>query len=301
MGGDTIGRTIYVDVLIGVNIIINYFILKAVTKFTKIIPKTYRIILGSLFGAVSALIIILPPLPFFINWCIKLIISFIIILITFGYHNTALFFKNTILFYGISFCFCGLMLFVWFIFMPKGLYIKNSIVYFNLSPIVMIFTTLIAYFVIQIIMKIMAKSVSETRFCKVKIISNGNSCEFYGKTDTGNTLYEPFSHAPVIVVNEKAVKSIIENEFQKLLDSEYDNLDISRKYRLIPFHSVGGKGLLPSFLPDKIYINNHVCQQKIYIAVCKDTIVGTSVEAMINPEIINSAKEGINNDIFKSM
>ena len=257
--------------------------------------------MGSLFGAVSSLIIILPPLPFLINWCIKLIISFIIILITFGYHNTALFFKNTVLFYRISFCFCGLMLFVWFTFMPKGLYIKNSTVYFNLSPIAMIVTTLIAYFIIQTIMKITAKSVSETQFCKVKVVSNGSSCEFYGKTDTGNTLYEPFSHLPVIVVNKRAVASVIESEFQKLLNGEYDTLNISGKYRLIPFHSVNGEGLLPSFMPDKIYINNCVCQQKIYIAVCKDTIVGTSVEAMINPEIISSAKEGINNDIFKSM
>ncbi len=190
-------------------------------------------------------------------------------------------------------------MFLWFVFTPKGMYVKNSVVYFNVSPIVMIVTTLIAYFIIQSMTRLMAKSFAETKFCKVKVVSNGNTCEFYGKTDTGNTLYEPFSHLPVIVVNEKAVKPIIENEFQKLIDGEYDTLTVNRKYRLVPFQTVGGKGLLPSFMPDRVYLDNTECQQKIYIAVCRDAITGTTIQAMINPEIIH--KEGIHHDIFKSM
>ena len=182
-------------------------------------------------------------------------------------------------------------MFLWFMVMPKGLYIKNSVVYFNISPVIMIVTTLTAYIVIQGITKIVSKSVADTKRCKVSVMCNGNTCEFYGKTDTGNTLYEPFSHLPVIVVNEKAVKPIIGKEFDKLIDGEYDTLAIKKQYRLIPFQSVGGKGLLPSFMPDKIYIDNEECQQKIYIAVCKDEIAGTAVQAMINPEIIT--KEGI--------
>ena len=257
--------------------------------------------MGSVFGAVCALVIVLPPMSFLLNWCLKLLISFIIVFITFGCRTLSVFIKNTVIFYFISFCFCGLMLFVWFIFTPRGLYIKNAVVYFNISPTVMIITTLICYFVIRLMTVFIAKSDYQSELCKVKIIHNGQSCEFYGKTDTGNTLYEPFSNFPVIVVNENAVCSVVQEEFQKFLQDEYDIITENKKYRLIPFQSVSGRGLLPAFLPDAVYINNTQCQQKIYIAVCKNNIGNGSIQAMINPEIVRLVKEGIHNDICKNI
>ena len=111
-----ITRTVYIDILIGTNIIINYFILLAVSKYSKVIPKQQRMILGSVFGAVCSLIIFLPNLGFIINALLKLTVSIIIVLLTFGFHNFKTLIKNIALFYFISFCFCGIILFVRWVF-----------------------------------------------------------------------------------------------------------------------------------------------------------------------------------------
>ena len=63
------------------------------------------------------------------------------------------------------------------------------------------------------------------------------------------------------------------------------------KYRLIPFHSVGGSGLLPAFIPDEVYINNVYCCKRVYIAVCRNTILEGEIKAMVNPEIIEAVKD----------
>lgn len=294
----TINKTIYIDILIGINIIINYFILLAVAKFTKITPRIRRMVLGSVFGALCSLVIFLPEISFILNLLLKLAISLAIVFITFGYHNLKSFAKNIALFYLISFCFCGVMLFVWFIFTPRGMMVKNSVVYFNISPVVMIITTVICYFAIRLINKLSGKQQSKLEICKIKIINNNRYCEFYGKIDTGNTLCEPFSQTPVIVVNENAVKDIAEDEFGKLLNMTEPESTLKNKYRLVPFASVGGKGLLPAFLPREVYINDIYCRHKIYIAVCKNNILNGEIKAMVNPEIIEFVKDDCN-DISK--
>lgn len=289
-----ISRTIYVDILIGTNLIINYFILLAVAKFTKIIPRTIRMVGGSFFGALCAMIIFLPHISFFINMIVKFIISAVIVYLTFGYHSIKTFLKNISIFFLISFCFCGVMIFIWFAFTPQTVYVKNSVVYLNISPIVMIISTIISYFIIRIITKFGERQESKCDICKIKIINNGRYCEFYGKIDTGNTLCEPFSGKPVIVVNESVIKSIAEDAFYKLLNFAETENTLKYHYRLIPFQSVGGDGLLPAFMPEEVYINNNFCKQKIYVAVCKGNTLNGGIKAMINPEIIEFVKEDLN-------
>lgn len=298
-----ITKTIYIDVLICINLIINYFILLASGKFTKAPPKQYRIILGALFGAICSLIILMPELNFFINFFSKIIIAAIIILITYGYKNRKFFIKNICVFFLISFCYCGLMIGVWFIFTPKGMVINNSVVYFNISPIIMIISTVICYFVLRIISKISGRENPSIEICKIEIYQDGKSALLYGKIDTGNSLTEPFSNMPVIVVNKKAVEKILPAAVliylnccdTKKIYNENDGI------RLIPFNSVGGKGILPAFIPEKIIINKEEVSEKLYLAICRDTITG-EFNAMVNPEIISNIRSDRNeNNIFKKL
>ena len=180
--------------------------------------------------------ILLPDMPFGVSWIIKLAVSLIIVLISFGYVNLRGLIKNTAVFFMISF------------------WPKNEI-------------------------------------CRIRVINNNHYSEFYGKSDTGNTLCEPFSNIPVIVVNESAVKETAEEEFKKLMYMKEPECMLKGKYRLIPFHSVGGSGLLPAFIPDEVYINNVYCCKRVYIAVCRNTILEGEIKAMVNPEIIEAVKD----------
>ena len=66
--------TIYIDTLIFSNIIIDYLLLSITIKILKINYKLYRVILGSLFGGISSLTILLPWGNFLFNFVVKLII-----------------------------------------------------------------------------------------------------------------------------------------------------------------------------------------------------------------------------------
>lgn len=281
-------KTVYIDVLFCVNLIINYCILLAVSKYSKVVPKHFRIILGSLFGAACSIIIFLPEFNVFLNLIIKVVIAAVIVFITFGRQNLKLFIKKVATFFFISFCFCGLMIAIWFIFTPKNMTIHNSVVYFNISPIIMIISSVVCYFILRFFSKLSGRETPNLEVCKIKIINNGKYSEIYGKVDTGNTLVEPFSNAPVIVADRKSINSVLPQSVIACLHN-YNLKDVdsdeTESIRFIPFNSVGGNGLLPSFEPEELYINNEIYHGKAYIAVCKDGRINGSCKAMVNPQI----------------
>ena len=173
--------TIYIDTLIFSNIIIDYLLLSITTKILKINYKLYRIILGSLFGGISSLTILLPWGNFLFNFVVKLTIISITILISFGYINKITFGKRTFVLFLITSLFSGLILFMLSIIKSDFIMMKNNIVYFNISPILLIIFTTISYFILSIIEKIRIDR--KDLIHKITFIFNDNKYSFLSKYD----------------------------------------------------------------------------------------------------------------------
>ncbi|MGN0507650.1 MAG: sigma-E processing peptidase SpoIIGA, partial [Ruminococcus sp.] len=79
---------------------------------------------------------------------------------------------------------------------------------------------------------------------------------------------EPFSGDYVIIAEEDLLDRCIPND---------------ENTRIIPFNSLGGKGILKGFKPDIIKING-VEIKDVYIGICKNVIKG-DIRALIPYEI----------------
>ncbi len=259
-------------------------------KFNKVSVRKLRLFLGATFGAITSILILFPPLNSFLNFFIKFIIALIIILITFGFGNQKTFIKNLLVFYLVTFLFLGSMIAVWFIFTPMGMVINNSTVYFDIPPLIIILSSLLSYLIVWTINKFISINLPKKVFCKLKIENLGNSCNLIAKIDTGNSLKEPFSLSPVIVVQEKAISNIISNDIKKYLisDKNFNEFYITNKsIRMIPFNTVNSSGLMPAFKPEKIYIDEKLCTKDSYIAICDDKQLSDNYKAIINIECLN--------------
>ena len=73
--------------------------------------------------------------------------------------------------------------------------------------------------------------------CTLIISDCGKTAECEALIDTGSSLCEPFSGIPVIVAAEDVLPETRD-----------------KKYRLVPFSSVGGDGLLKAYRPERISI-----------------------------------------------
>lgn len=267
-------QTVYVDVLVAVNFFINYFLLLASAKFLTVCAKRGRLAAASGLGALFSLSILLPEIPAMLSLAVKLLMSASIVLCAFGFGGIKQFLRNTAAFYIINFGFAGLMLALWYFFAPQGLIIRNSIVYFNISPVLLILLSVVCYLIITLVNRIAGRQMPKELFCRIVVSCSGATCDCTAKVDTGNSLREPFSNDPVVVISEDVVKRAIPT-------------DDSLNFRLIPFDVVSGSGMLKAFRPDRltIYYGKQIIQvSKVYIAVSKTKLGGC--DALMNPDLL---------------
>lgn len=285
-------HTIYVDVLVCINLFINYFILIATAKFLKIYIKRIRVLAGATLGAFYSLYILLPDMNFALSILVKMVMSVTICLAAFKFTGVKPLIKIVACFYSISFVFCGVMFAIWNLFSPNGLLINNGVVYFNISPIFFIVTTGVSYLLIGLINRISGRDAPRNIFYNVMIEFEGKSVVIRSKLDTGNTLVEPFSNIPVIVVEYANIKEILPQEMKEFLSSgnmEYtQNCKYLKKCRMIPFNTVSANGILPAFLPDKVeIIHERTIERKdAYIAVCSNGVFNGEFKSLINPDLV---------------
>lgn len=289
-------QTIYIDVLISVNLFINYFLLLSVVKVLNLKLERKKLILSSLVGSLYSLIIFLPSINNILSLFIKLMMSATIVFIAFGFISLKMFLKIMGAFYAINFAFGGIVFFLWYFISPNGIFINNDMIYLNLSPIFLVITTFIAYMAIRLIDKLMgSRNLSELEY-KLLIKNNNKTSIVKAKVDTGNTLKEPFSNIPVIVAQYECIENTmpepLKEYFYKTVKSN-ESKDLYKEYRfegfrMIPFKTISGEGLLPAFKPDYIQIlsDSQNIKKEAYVAVCDKKIFNNEYDALINPEFI---------------
>ena len=239
--------TVYVDILIILNAIVNYFILLAVDKILRIHSKKWRILLGGTVGGMSSLLLFIENLGVIMT-LLKITTAILMIAITFGIKPIKRLLKSTFLLFAITFLFGGL-LFAIYIFLDKDILIySNGIVYFNIDLTFLIICTIISYIVITVILKIIDKKAPKSKEYYVTVENVGKTISCTALMDTGNNLREPFSGYPVIMLDKEL--------FNKLFTED--------KIRLIPISTVNGESVIKAFRPQKLIINDF-STDKVYI------------------------------------
>lgn len=292
-------QTIYVDVLICVNIFINYFLLLSVSKILNLTLIRKKLVLSASVGAIYSLIILLPPVNWILSLLIKLIMSASIVILAFKWISLKLFLKIFLTFYGVNFLFGGIIFFLWYFVTPNGIFINNDMIYLNLSPLFLVLATFASYLAIRLIHKIVGRQDILTQMhCDVFIEFEGKSVILKAKVDTGNTLKEPFSGLPVIVTQCQFVEAILPAQLKEYLcvsnassaNKAMQSHELLRftGFRLVPFKTISGSGLLPAFKATRIEVLSKTqnISKDAYVAVCSEKIFNNEYQALVNSELI---------------
>lgn len=288
-------QVIYADVLISINLFINYFILLGTAKFIYLKFSRRRVLLGAFLGSLYSLYIFLPRLNFIFSLIIKFIMAMTIIWVSFGIGSKKTQIKTILCFYSMNFAFSGIMFALWCLVNPSGLIINNGIVYFNISPLFLLSSTVLAYIIIQIINRVVGKKRSKNCSCSFGIQIQENILFLNGEVDTCNNLKEPFSNLPVVVVSRQKIKDIVPGNILNVFSLEGEEISYSslpqkwrRRVRMIPFKTVSGEGILPAFKPDSVIIRSPSgdVYKDAYIAICPDSSFNKELEALVSPELV---------------
>ncbi len=286
-------QVIYIDVLLCVNLLINYVILILEANLLNLRIKRKRLILSALIGSFYSIFIFFDQINLLLSLFIKLLMSITIILIAYGFINTRSFVKSIVTFYFINFIFGGIIFCIWYFISPKGIFIKNGIVYFDISPILLILSTVVIYFSIKIYQYFLGESDLHDSVCDLEILNKGRIVKLFAKVDTGNSLKEPFSNKPVIVAEYESLKDILPPEVKNYIQDNVEDWTAKGKktslLRVIPYSTVSGEGLLPAFIPEKVTIKykNKTYIKETFLAISKRNLFLGDYKALVPPGLID--------------
>jgi len=294
---------VYGEYLFIENLLMNWLILHLTAYFSKIQPPKYKIWLGATVGALYSFVFFIPALSFLYSILMKIIISMLIVVITFMPYKFINFLKLIGLFYLISFMFGGAA-FAAFFFVDFHGILSNGIFYFRGFTIkLLICSGIIAYILLRFCLEYVQIKISREKIIiSISIEVEEHKSNIRALLDTGNSLQDPLSNYPVIVVEYSAIKELFPLEVQNILDDSGNVNFLSmtelsqssnwiNRFRIIPFKSLGKEnGLLIGFKPDKVQLldeKNLKSMSNIIIAVYgKKLSSNGDYSALLHPDIL---------------
>lgn len=229
---------IYLDLVFFINFSYDFLILMTVDITLKRHTKIRRLLLGALLGGLSLGLLFLQ-LNQTLLFIIKNIVSIIMVLTTFGFHDFKSFLSNTFYLYMVSITLGGFLYFldIQFSYKNDGLFF-----YFDGFSINYLLLIIIAPIILFLYIKEHKKMTTTYNLnYEVKIIFKDESTlDLKAFLDSGNRLRDPITKKYIILVEKNFLEKYIHNK-----DPIY-----------VPYKALNKRGLVKCFSIDRILINN---------------------------------------------
>ncbi len=288
---------VYADVLVAVNIFITYILLVSVRVITKNGTKKYGVLIASLIGGFSSLIIFCENLPISVSIFYKIAVGVLVTVFAFHPENKKIFFKVLSTFLLVSFLFGGIMYFFEITFSPNKVFFINGTVYFDISVLFLVSATLIIYGLLVLFDYFFKKKTVEKTTFTATIFFRDEEVTVKALYDTGNFLTDGLEGKPVNIAFIDSIAALFTfNEikflkFGKITDEVPETL---KKYlRVIPCSAVTGETVLFAIVPEKIIIKNdkfqYITDFSVLAVTNKNTADG-EFNCILNSDIFERGK-----------
>lgn len=276
---------VYADILIVLNLTVNFLLLSFSAKILRLKPKPLRLFLSAFLGAVSSLYIFLPKPSIISELSFKISVCLVMTLIAFKFSGFKQFLRQSLILFAVTCGYGGLMIALWHIFRPDGMIINNSVVYFNISPTVLVGTSVAAYLIITLLRRIFTRNSDFAGQYEIKVSALGNTVTLKAFADTGNSVTDIFGQSEIIITDRSSVNRLFGTT--EIGDTPH----LSTRLRMIPCSTVSGEGLLKGFRCDSAVLQaeNKVITLKNPILAISETPLRDGCNAILNPQILEQA------------
>ena len=252
---------IYVDLVLFLNFAFDFILLLSVSIVLRRMVSINRILIGAFIGSLSILLL-------FINinslelFFLKIIISIMMVIITFKFKNIKYFLKNMGYFYMASIVLGGFLYFlnVEFSYKQEGLVFFHEGLSINFIFLI-ISSPIIIYIYIR--QGINLKN-NYSKYHKVKLFLEDKIIECIGYVDTGNKVLDPYGKRKIIFMNKE--------------------LDLNDKFVIVPYQTIDNDGLIKCYKIKKLEIDNKIVRKKFLVSFIKQNINIDGVDCIL-PEI----------------
>ncbi|HWP50296.1 MAG TPA: sigma-E processing peptidase SpoIIGA [Clostridia bacterium] len=284
---------IYVDVLLVINFMVNFILLRITALFIRRQPVFWRLCLAAVLGAFGALIIFVPVYNRAVLLGFKLLLTVVMSVAAFGCKSAKRLLLSVFCLFTVSLLTSGLLLLVTVTMRPRGVLVSKGAVYFDIGAAALIGCCIAAYFIAGGLVGLLARGSPKGALCEITVLHAGAVSVFPALIDTGSALVEPFSHCPVIVCEERALGSAMPQVLKNFSLTETP----AQGLRLVPYKTLNSSGLLPAFMPDTLLVRLQGEDARkagdCYIAVLNRPLGSDDYRAVCNPQMISYKEQKV--------
>jgi stage II sporulation protein GA (sporulation sigma-E factor processing peptidase) len=298
------GYVVYLDQFFLGNLLMNYLILWSASRLGKARASFFRLSLASGLGGIYSLLTFLPGTGLLFSFPWKLLFSFVMVLVAFAplsWRNLA---ACLVLFYISSFILGGMVLGFTYLFHTNTSFLAEikgipAVVsrYFWTGVFLALLFGWVSY---RAGAWILQRKLTQQRL-KIRICFFGRWVDVSALVDTGNSLVDPMTGNPVIVVEYDALKSILPPEMSNsfALDevramATLTGTPWAARLRIIPFQSLGQQqGVIPGIRPDVVEIEKgfkKIAVEKVIVGIYHHRLhSGADYQALLHPALLLEA------------
>lgn len=251
---------VYIDLVLILNFFFDFLLLLSVSVILRRNVSIYRLMLGAFIGGLSILFLFIN-VSSIILFFFKIIISILMILISFGFRDLRYTFKNLLYFYSASILLGGFLYFlnIQFSYKQQGL-----IFFHNGLSINVLFLIIFCPFILYIYMKqgLWLKTHYQ-HYYKVNMTYKGKEYHFNGFLDTGNQLIDNVTKKPIL-----------------LIDRELE----TDTYFYVPYKGVNDTGLLKCIKMEKVEIGKDQ-YYNVLVGILEEKIKIDGIDCLLNEKL----------------
>ncbi len=277
-------RVIYADVLIVINVYVNYLLLILTSYISEAELNRLRAVMTSLSAGIFSLIILIPETNDFLMTVIRIVFLILIVLFAFNFKSKKLFLKILFIFLAVNFSFAGIIFALWLFVSGDNIYFYNGIVYFDIDLTFLILTTVICYLFLKVFSYLNSRKSCRDLIYDIELYINNEKIRTKAFYDSGNSLIDPFTGEGVTIVSFDIIRKALKiNDIEDLLNCNY-----CLKVHLIPCESVNNVSLIPVFRCERLCILKDKNKNEFFnvlVGVSKNLIRNGEFGALLNGNI----------------
>lgn len=262
---------LYIDVFFFINFMMDFIILLLVKNILRLDGSTGRLFAGACIGSLLTCAVIVFPMPSLLKILIfHFVINTVMIKAGLKVMGFGQWLRGVICLYIVSVLMGGIL-------QMARRFLRTGSLFFTVA--------VAAYYLLKAGWNFLDRTGKRMKnICEVTLYSHTGELTIKALIDTGNTLTDPFSKEPVCVIGQTAAEKISGGFIGE------DAIDAGFHY--IPYHSVNGTGIMPSFRIDEMHIRigngkEEYCVPRPLIGVSKEEPSAQGEYLMIlNPDIL---------------
>lgn len=240
---------IYLDVLLLMNFVVGYLLLRAAGLVCGVCPPFGRNLLGGWAAALATLVLLLPPLPLLFQLLIRLFGALCAVWAAFPGQSRRSFFRLTGWYFALNMGLAGLLLLLMQGGWLPGTETNNLAFYLAVSPGLLCGACGGVYLAVRLAALLLPSSDAE--YGEAHVTLSGETLTLRTLRDTGFSAREPVTASPVLLVSLPAVEKYLPPDLCSFLQVWFSGKTASPppglRLCLVPMNTANGPLLAPAF------------------------------------------------------